>query len=75
MWQKKFCSKLDKIENPFSKRSLPLWCPKGENTEIVCGKLSKIKIFPNNNTIWATNQVRLTDNESDSGLCVICPIH
>jgi hypothetical protein len=35
MWQSKFGSKVDKIENPFSKRSLPLWCPKGKNCDIV----------------------------------------
>ena len=30
MWQSKFGAKVDIIQNPFSKRSLPLWCPKGE---------------------------------------------
>jgi hypothetical protein len=35
MWQNKFGSKLDKIKKPFSKRSLPLWCPKGKNIIIV----------------------------------------
>ncbi len=35
MWRNKFGSKLDKIENPFSKRSLSLLCPKGKNIIIV----------------------------------------
>ena len=30
MWQVEFGGKVDSIQNPFSKRSLPLWCPKGE---------------------------------------------
>jgi hypothetical protein len=30
MWQSKFGAKVVLIQNPFSKRSLPLWCPKGE---------------------------------------------
>ena len=30
MWHKKFISKIDKIENQFNKRSLPLKCVKGE---------------------------------------------
>jgi hypothetical protein len=30
MWQGKFGAKVDIMQNPFSKRSLPLWCPKGE---------------------------------------------
>jgi hypothetical protein len=30
LWQSKFGKKVDIIQNPFSKRSLPLWCPKGE---------------------------------------------
>ncbi len=30
MWRSKFGAKIDMIQNPFSKRSLPLWCPKGE---------------------------------------------
>jgi hypothetical protein len=42
MWQSKSGSKVDKIESLFSKKSLPLWCPKGENTDIVCGNFSKI---------------------------------
>ena len=31
MWRNKFNSKVDKIENPFNKRSLPLKCVKGES--------------------------------------------
>ncbi len=30
MWQSKFGAKVDIIQNPFSKRSLSCWCPKGE---------------------------------------------
>ena len=30
MWRSKFGAKVDIIQNPFSKRSLSLWCPKGE---------------------------------------------
>ncbi len=46
MWQNKFGSKLDQIENPFSKRSLPLWCPKGKNIIIVSND-TLLCIFPN----------------------------
>jgi hypothetical protein len=35
MWQSKFGSKVDKIENLFSKKSLPLWCLKGKNNDII----------------------------------------
>lgn len=34
MWQNKFRTKVDKIENPFNKRTLPLRCFKGEYTDI-----------------------------------------
>ena len=34
LWQNKFSSKVDKIENPFNKRTLPLRCFKGEYTDI-----------------------------------------
>ena len=30
MWQSNFGAKVDIIQNPFSKRSRPLWCPKDE---------------------------------------------
>ena len=30
IWQSIFGAKVDIIQNLFSKRSLPLWCPKGE---------------------------------------------
>jgi hypothetical protein len=38
MWRNKFNSKVDKIENPFNKRSLPLKCVKGESrmTTFIC---------------------------------------
>ena len=32
MWRNKFSLKVDKIENPFNKRTLPLRCFKGEQS-------------------------------------------
>jgi hypothetical protein len=32
LWSQKFRSKVDKIDNPFNKRSLPLKCFKGEGS-------------------------------------------
>ncbi len=75
MWQNKFGSKLDKIENPFSKRSLPLWCPKGKNIIIVLNDTLLFEKCPNWIIIFyisfIAKQVTLTDNTSESGLCVI----
>lgn len=54
MWRNKFSSKVDKIENPFNKRTLPLKCLKGEHIGIalilfhLCGNLSKLDKFPPN---------------------------
>ena len=46
LWRNKFSAKVDKIENPFNKRSLPLKCFKGENIVIVLIE-SFVVIFPN----------------------------
>jgi hypothetical protein len=35
LWRQKFSSKVDKFENPFNKRSLPLKCFKGETIFIL----------------------------------------
>jgi hypothetical protein len=45
MWRNKFGSKMDKIENPFSKRSIPLGCPKGKNIIIVLNDSLLCKFF------------------------------
>ena len=47
LWRNKFSAKVDKIENPFNKRSLPLKCFKGENENIVIVLIeSFVVIFP-----------------------------
>ena len=46
LWRNKFSAKVDKIENPFNKRSLPLKCFKGENIVIVLIE-SFVVISPN----------------------------
>jgi hypothetical protein len=45
MWQSKFGSKIDKIKNPFSKRSIPLWCPKSKNIIIMLNDTLSCKFF------------------------------
>jgi hypothetical protein len=47
LWQNKFRSKVDKIENPFNKRSLPLRCFKGMNIFITLIKSYLWKFFKN----------------------------
>ncbi len=75
MWQNKFGSKIDKIKNPISKRSISLRCPKGKNIIIVLNdtlsciffqilKISKI-------TYFLYLQAKLIDNTSELGLSVI----
>jgi hypothetical protein len=44
MWQNKFGSKIDKIKNLFSKRSIPLWCPKGKNIIIMLNDTLSCKL-------------------------------
>ena len=51
LWRNKFSAKVDKFENPFNKRTLPLKCFKGENIVIVliksfCGNFSKMEKYP-----------------------------
>ncbi len=36
MWRNKFGSKIDKIKNLFSKRSIPLWCVQKVRTSSLC---------------------------------------
>jgi hypothetical protein len=45
VWQNKFGSKIDKIKNPFSKRSIPLWCPKGKNIIIMLNDTLSCNFF------------------------------
>ncbi len=52
LWQNKFRSKVDKIENPFSKRSLPLRCFKGMNILITLIKSYLWKFFVNGKFSW-----------------------
>ncbi len=47
LWRNEFSAKVDKIENPFNKRSLPLKCFKGENIVIVLIESLFVVIFPN----------------------------
>jgi hypothetical protein len=47
LWQNKFRSKVDKFENPFSKRSLPLRCFKGMNIFITSIKSYLWNFFVN----------------------------
>ncbi len=49
LWRQKFRSKVDKIDNPFNKRSLPLKCFKGEgNYHPFFWEFSKFWKIPSN---------------------------
>jgi hypothetical protein len=47
LWRNKFSLKVDKIENPFNKRTLPLKCFKGEHIDNAFFIRYCMEIFPN----------------------------